>query len=87
MLQLWVHEILRSVGDRMGDLEDHRLLQNVVDSHLRTHFSTSWEELFDSTQTCPSFVAFLRAGDNPPYEAAPDMDILKVDFEAFSSLL
>jgi hypothetical protein len=78
MLQLWVHESQRVIGDRMWDPADQAWLTNAIDTRLGMFFSTSLEEVFGTNQPCPPFVSFLRPMENPPYEAVPEMATLKV---------
>ena len=76
MLQLWVHETLRIYGDRMWDPQDKQWLKERVDESLSSVFTTSWNAIFEE-ESCPPFVNFMKALDNPPYEAVTDDKALK----------
>ena len=78
MLQLWCHETLRVIGDRMWDPTDRTWLKNQLDDKLKAIFGTSWDDLFGEGKDCPPFVSFMRSTDNPPYEPVTDSAALKV---------
>lgn len=48
MLQLWVHEMFRVVGDRMWDPVDVAWLRKQVDERLSSAFNTNFATLFES---------------------------------------
>jgi hypothetical protein len=47
LLQLWVHETFRVVGDRMFDPADLAWLRKQVDERLSSAFSTNFANLFE----------------------------------------
>lgn len=47
LLQLWVHETFRVVGDRMWDPADVSWLRKQVDERLSSSFSTNFATLFE----------------------------------------
>lgn len=47
LLQLWVHETFRVVGDRMWDPADVSWLRKQVDERLSSAFSTNFSTLFE----------------------------------------
>lgn len=47
LLQLWVHETFRVIGDRMWDPADQAWLRKQVDERLSASFSTSFAGLFE----------------------------------------
>jgi dynein heavy chain len=47
LLQLWVHEAFRVVGDRMWDPTDVTWLRKQIDERLSSTFSTSCATLFE----------------------------------------
>ena len=92
ILHLWIHENLRVFGDRVWDPEDFQWLQRQIDTNLRIHFSTSWNEIVSTDnlvclnasddnvrlKECHPFVSFMRpAMDSPPYEVITDTQTLK----------
>lgn len=78
MLQLWCHETLRIIGDRMWDPADRAWLKGQLDDKLKAIFGTSWDDLFGEGKDCPPFVSFMRNTENPPYEPVTDAAALKV---------
>lgn len=46
LLQLWVHETLRVMGDRMWDPVDAAWLRKQIDERLSATFSTNFATLF-----------------------------------------
>lgn len=46
-LQLWVHETLRIIGDRMWDPADVAWLRKQLDKHLSSSFGISFASLFE----------------------------------------
>lgn len=49
MLQLWCHETIRVIGDRMWDVKDKEWLKKQLDDRLSSVFSTTWNDLFESS--------------------------------------
>jgi hypothetical protein len=47
LLQLWVHETFRVVGDRMWDPADVMWLRKQIDERLSSTFSTNFATLFE----------------------------------------
>jgi dynein heavy chain len=47
LLQLWVHETFRVMGDRMWDSGDVAWLRKQVDERLSSTFSTNFATLFE----------------------------------------
>jgi len=76
MLQLWCHETFRVYGDRMWDANDKIWLENLLDDKLNNIFSSAWKSLFEEGEM-PPFANFMRAVENPPYEAINDKVALK----------
>jgi len=81
MLQLWVHENLRVYSDRMWDKADKDWMQWLLDDRLLSHFSSSWNSLFDSKTGCPPFVNFMRDVERPPYEAVTEESLKRFLYE------
>lgn len=47
LLQLWVHETFRAVGDRMWDPADVSWLRKQIDERLSSAFGTNFATLFE----------------------------------------
>lgn len=47
LLQLWVHETFRVMGDRMWDPADVKWLRKQIDERLSSAFSTNFSTLFE----------------------------------------
>ncbi|GIM07381.1 hypothetical protein Vretimale_11536 [Volvox reticuliferus] len=79
VLQLWCHECMRIIADRMWDHADKDWLARQLDEKLGTMFSTSFPTLFEAQgETIPPFVTFMRQNVDPPvYEMVRDMVALK----------
>lgn len=76
MLQLWLHELFRIIGDRMWDSRDQQWLREKAQGLLKSAFETDWEEVFPCDNV-PPFVNFTRDVEDPPYEAVVDLSKLK----------
>ncbi len=61
VLQLWCHECMRIIADRMWDHGDKEWLVRQLDEKLGSTFTTSFNNLFESYgEQVPPFVTFMR---------------------------
>jgi hypothetical protein len=71
VLQLWCHECMRIIADRMWDKTDKDWLVRQLDERLGATFSTTFGTLFEHYgESVPPFVTFMRQARRAPAGAS-----------------